>query len=101
MTNGKTSIFSATVAAFIIEFYKKLSPDSGDQTVDLLCQISQQLPNFTEGICSSSRTGQSSSPGALIVSVIAMWMMSLLLSLTSALFAMMIRQWARTYVQMP
>jgi len=41
MTSWKTGLFSATVGAFIIEFYKKLSPDSGDQTVDLLCQISQ------------------------------------------------------------
>jgi hypothetical protein len=45
MTNSKTGLFSAIVGAFIIEFYKKLSSDSGDQTVALLQQISQQLPN--------------------------------------------------------
>jgi len=34
--NWKTGIFSATVAAFIIESYKMLPPDSGDQTAFLL-----------------------------------------------------------------
>ncbi|KAI0263161.1 hypothetical protein BGY98DRAFT_889945, partial [Russula aff. rugulosa BPL654] len=38
-----TGLFSATVGAFVIEFYKKLSPDSGGQTVALLQQISGQL----------------------------------------------------------
>jgi len=101
MTTWKTGLFSATVGAFIIEFYKKLSPDSGDQTVDLLCQISQQLPNFTTGTCTPPQAGQSFSPGAAIIWVNCMWMMSLILSLTSALFATLVQQWARRYVQMP
>ena len=33
MTRFKTGLFSATVGAFIIEFYKQLSPSSGVQTV--------------------------------------------------------------------
>jgi len=101
MTSRKTGLFSATVGAFIIEFYKKLSPDSGGQTVDLLCQISQQLPNFTTGTCTPPQAGQSFSPGALIIWVNSMWMMSLILSLTSALFATLVQQWARRYVQIP
>ena len=101
MTSWKTGLFSATVGAFIIEFYKKLSPDSGDQTVDLLCQISQQLPNFRNGSCSTPQTDQLFSPGAAIIWVNVMWMMSLILSLTSALFATLVQQWARRYVQMP
>jgi len=101
MTTWKTGLFSATVGAFIIEFYKKLSPDSGNQTVDLLCQMSQQLPNFTTGTCTPPQAGQSFSPGAAIIWVNCMWMMSLILSLTSALFATLVQQWARRYVQMP
>jgi hypothetical protein len=101
MTSWKTGLFSATVGAFIIEFYKKLSPDSGNQTIDLLCQMSQQLPNYTTGICTPPQAGQSFSPGALIIWVNSMWMMSLILSLTSALFATLVQQWARRYVQMP
>jgi len=101
MTGWKTGLFSATVGAFIIEFYKKLSPDNGDQTVALLCQISQQLSNFTNGTCSPPQPGQSLSPGAPIIWANAMWMMSLLLSLTSALFATLLQQWARRYVETP
>jgi hypothetical protein len=78
-----------------------LSPDSGDQSVALLCQISQQLPNFPNGTCSAPQAGQSFSPGASIIWVNAMWMMSLLLGLTSALIATLLQQWARRYVQMP
>jgi hypothetical protein len=101
MTSSKTGLFSAIVGAFIIEFYKKLSPDSGDQTVNLLCQISQQLPNSMNGNCSTLQTDKSFSPGASIIWVNSMWIMSLLLSLTSALFATLLQQWARRYVQMP
>ncbi len=43
MTSRKANLFSAIVAGFIIESYKKLSPDTGDQTILLLGQISQQL----------------------------------------------------------
>ena len=49
MTTSKTAIFSATVAAFIIESYKMLSPASGDQTVFLLGQISQKLSGLANG----------------------------------------------------
>ncbi|KAH9041596.1 hypothetical protein EDB85DRAFT_2139692 [Lactarius pseudohatsudake] len=41
-TNGVlvfTGLYSAIVAAFTMESYKKLSPDSGDQTVALLAQL--------------------------------------------------------------
>jgi hypothetical protein len=36
VTSSKTGLLSAIVGAFIIEFYKKLSSDSGGQTVALL-----------------------------------------------------------------
>ncbi|KAH9059449.1 hypothetical protein EDB83DRAFT_932996 [Lactarius deliciosus] len=51
-TNGIlvfTGLFSATVAAFLIESYKKLSPDSGDTTNALLAQISVQLVSISNG----------------------------------------------------
>src|SRR6266576_6799316 len=76
MTSLKTGLFSATVGAFIIEFYKKLSPDSGEQTVALLGEISQQLANFPNGNYSSAAI-QLSPPSASMVWVTAMWMISL------------------------
>ncbi|KAJ7626876.1 hypothetical protein FB45DRAFT_835189 [Roridomyces roridus] len=36
-------LFSAILTAFIIEGYKTLSPDTGDDTVALLTQISAQI----------------------------------------------------------
>jgi len=41
------------------------------------------------------------SPSAAIVLVNAMWLMSLVLSVTSALFATLLQQWARRYIEMP
>ncbi|KAJ7752548.1 hypothetical protein B0H16DRAFT_1317352, partial [Mycena metata] len=42
-------LFSASLTAFIIESYKTLIPDSGDSTVQLLVQISQQLASAANG----------------------------------------------------
>ncbi|KAJ7217575.1 hypothetical protein B0H12DRAFT_960581, partial [Mycena haematopus] len=43
------ALFSAVLTAFIIESYKSLNPDSGDLTVQLLEQISQQLATSANG----------------------------------------------------
>ncbi|KAJ7660013.1 hypothetical protein B0H14DRAFT_2178286, partial [Mycena olivaceomarginata] len=42
-------LFSASLTAFIIESYKTLIPDSGDSTVQILSQISQQLAASVNG----------------------------------------------------
>ena len=99
-TSLKTGLMSATVGAFIIEFYKKLSPDSGDQTVALLGQISQQLANFPSGNYSSAAI-QPSPPSASMVWAVALWLISLVLSITSALMAALLQRWARRYVEQP
>jgi hypothetical protein len=45
----KTGLFAATVAAFIVESYKRLSAYSNAATVLLLNQISQQLSALSGG----------------------------------------------------
>ena len=100
MTISKTGLFSAIVGAFIIEFYKKLSSDSGDQTVALLRQISHQLPN-SPNTTSSNTANQSSSPGTAMVWANILWLISLVLSLTCALIATLLQQWARRYIETP
>ncbi|KAJ6622078.1 hypothetical protein B0H10DRAFT_1742879, partial [Mycena sp. CBHHK59/15] len=44
-----SGLFSASLTAFIVESYKNLSPDSGDMTITLLSQISQQLNAVSTG----------------------------------------------------
>ena len=100
MTSSKTGLFAATVGAFILEFYKTLSPDSGNQTVALLGQISQQFSNFPNSTHSITATPPFS-PSASMIWVNSMWLISLVLSLTSALIATLLQQWARRYVETP
>jgi Family of unknown function (DUF6535) len=71
----KAVVFSATVASVLVESYKKLSPDSGDHS-----------PH---------------SPTTSIVYVNTVWALSLVLSLTSALLAILIQQWVRRYIELP
>ena len=100
MTSSKTGLFSAIVGAFIIEFYKKLSSDSGNQTVALLKQISSQLPNSPNS-ANSNAANQPSPPGTAMVWVNALWLISLVLSLSCALIATLLQQWARRYIETP
>ncbi|KAN0118889.1 hypothetical protein V8E52_004661 [Russula decolorans] len=95
-----TGLFSAIVGTFIIEFYKKLSSDSGDQTAAVLQQISRQLPNSLN-IPYSNTANQLSPPGTAMVWVNALWLISLVLSLTCALIATLLQQWARRYIETP
>jgi hypothetical protein len=96
----KTGLFSVTVASFIIESYQNLSPDSGDTTNALLAQISQQLVNMSNGKPLTNILEQSSQhfkPTASAVRVNVFWFLSLILSLTCALSATLMQQWARRY----
>ncbi|KAF8487749.1 hypothetical protein F5888DRAFT_1758882, partial [Russula emetica] len=94
-------LLSAIVGAFIVEFYKKLSPDSGDQTVALLGQISQQLANFPSGNYSNMAIRPSPSGSMAWVRVNAMWLISLVFSLISAMIATQLQQWGRRYIETP
>ncbi|KAH9056367.1 hypothetical protein EDB87DRAFT_1238862 [Lactarius vividus] len=98
-----TGLFSATVAAFIIESYKTLSPDSGNTTNALLTQISAQLVNISNGTPLASiavQSSQSFKPTASAVRVNVFWFLSLVLSLNCALSATLIQQWARRYQEL-
>ncbi|KAH8982423.1 hypothetical protein EDB92DRAFT_1894446 [Lactarius akahatsu] len=98
-----TGLFSATVAAFIIESYKKLSPDSSDTTNALLSQISVQLVNISNGTPLASvtaKSGQPFQPTASAVRVNVLWFISLIPSLSCALSATLMQQWARRYQEL-
>ncbi|KAI9447584.1 hypothetical protein H4582DRAFT_1867328, partial [Lactarius indigo] len=98
-----TGLFSATVASFIIESYHNLSPDPGDTTNTLLTQISGQLFNISNGIPLTIVVAQSSQPfkpTASAVRVNVLWFLSLILSLSCALSATLMQQWARRYQEL-
>ena len=100
MTIGKTGLFSATVAAFIIASYPQLFPDTGTRTVFLLEQLSQQFAGFVNGTYVQPKSYPSSPPNTSIIYVNVLWTLSLLFSITSALFATLMLQWARVYVEL-
>ncbi|KAI0064224.1 hypothetical protein BV25DRAFT_295778 [Artomyces pyxidatus] len=94
-----TGLFSATVAAFIIESYKQLSPDSGDGTVQLLIQLSNQVAALSNGTHLPFQPQPSFAPPASAIRVNALWFLSLIMSITCALAATLMQQWARQYLQ--
>ncbi|KAI9449808.1 hypothetical protein BJY52DRAFT_223148 [Lactarius psammicola] len=97
-----TGIFSSTVATFIGMSYPNLQQDPNVTTQSLLAQISRQLPNATTNGISpamSPSTQSSFSPSAPVVFVNSVWFLSLVLSLTCALIATLLQQWARRYLQ--
>lgn len=98
-----TGLFAATVAAFIIESYKQLSPDLSTATVQLLSQISQQisaLSNGTQIPAPAPFSDASFRPTSSVIRVNILWFLSLTLSLICALAATLMQQWARRYLQL-
>ncbi|KAI0067209.1 hypothetical protein BV25DRAFT_1819519 [Artomyces pyxidatus] len=97
-----TGLFSASVSAFIIEAYKNLNPDSGDTTVILLQQISQQFAAYANGtpIAPPQDVAQRPfKPSASMLRVNIWWFLSLVLSVCCALAATLVQQWTRKYLQ--
>ncbi|KAJ7608912.1 hypothetical protein DFH06DRAFT_189780 [Mycena polygramma] len=91
-------LFSASLTAFLIESYKTLVPDSADSTAFFLAQISLQL-----AASANSTTYQVPPPvpftapaTSLVCNVL--WFISLGLSLTCALIATLVEQWARDFL---
>jgi hypothetical protein len=95
-------LFSSTVATFIAISYPSLRQDPNIVTQSILTQISQQLSsaNANGSISPASLSTQSPfSPSASVVFVNSVWFLSLVLSLTCALMATLLQQWARRYLQ--
>ncbi|KAJ7637307.1 hypothetical protein DFH06DRAFT_653813 [Mycena polygramma] len=91
-------LFSASLTAFLIESYKTLNPDSGDSTVQLLAQISQQLAASANGSTFVVPTPPAFTPSGPALVCNALWFISLGLSLSCALIATLLEQWARDFI---
>lgn len=99
----QTGVFSVTVAAFIIVSYQSLQPDNADATVRLLSQISLQLAALSNGTPLATPLifpdATSFQPTAAAVRINVLWFVSLGMSTACALWATLMQQWARRYVQ--
>ncbi|KAF7314550.1 hypothetical protein MKEN_00928200 [Mycena kentingensis (nom. inval.)] len=89
-------LFSASLTAFIVESYRTLLPDSSDTTVQLLVHISQQLAGNGSSLRPAPVSSFSSSAASLVCN--AFWFLSLGLSLSCALVATLLQQWARDFL---
>ncbi|KAJ7637987.1 hypothetical protein DFH06DRAFT_1002001, partial [Mycena polygramma] len=92
------ALFSAILTAFLVESYKSLTPDSGDSTVQLLVQISQQLAASANGSTIHLAPPTPFKPTVTSFVCNALWFISLGFSLACALIATLIQQWARNFL---
>ncbi|KAJ7620904.1 hypothetical protein DFH06DRAFT_1010211, partial [Mycena polygramma] len=91
-------LFSASLTAFLIESYKTLVPDSGDSTAFFLAQISLQLAASANGTTYHVKPPVPFAPPATSLICNVLWFISLGLSLTCALIATLLEQWARDFL---
>ncbi|KAK6984100.1 hypothetical protein R3P38DRAFT_375268 [Favolaschia claudopus] len=95
-------LFSAVLTAFLVESYKTLNRDPEDLTVLLLARISEQIVASVNGSASAIPlplkfdNDRGPTPAALACN--ALWFLSLGLSLSCALIATLLEQWAREFL---
>ncbi|ESK87608.1 hypothetical protein Moror_1966, partial [Moniliophthora roreri MCA 2997] len=87
-------LFSAVVTAFVIESYQWLDEDPADTTVTLLMQLVKVQVNGSQ---SASFEPTQFKPDASSIRINVFWFLSLILSLTSALFGLLCKQWVREH----
>ncbi|KAH9972254.1 hypothetical protein BGW80DRAFT_1445977 [Lactifluus volemus] len=98
-----TGLFSASLAALLAVSVQDLKPNSQDTSAFYLGNIYQLLadPNVSRASILASATPSQPptfSPPKSAVLVNSLWFLSLVISLTCALLATMLQQWARRYV---
>jgi hypothetical protein len=84
------------VTGLIAVSYQDLKADSGDDTVALLRRISQQLEGTNATIDDMPSQGFKEPARAVVVN--AFWLLSLIISLFSALVGISVKQWLRAYI---
>ncbi|KAI0264153.1 hypothetical protein BC834DRAFT_826764, partial [Gloeopeniophorella convolvens] len=97
-----TGLFSATVATFLSISLPNLQPNSQDASAFYLANIYQLLADTNDSriaIPSTLPDPSTFTTPAPAVWVNALWLMSLVISLTCALLATLLQQWARRYLR--
>lgn len=102
----QAGLFSSVVAGFTVESYSWLEQDNSDVSVQLLAQISAQLASFSvsQGHVNSTVVpvplavlAAPNPPSEMDVRINTLWFLSLAISLTASLLAIMVQQWLREY----
>ncbi|KAH9954372.1 hypothetical protein BGW80DRAFT_1467817 [Lactifluus volemus] len=96
-----TGLFSAAVAALLAVSIQDLRPNPQDTAAFYLANIYQLLadPNISRAsTLATPATPPPFSPPRYAIWVNSLWFLSLVISLTSALLATLLQQWARRYL---
>ncbi|KAJ6494307.1 hypothetical protein C8R45DRAFT_1212352 [Mycena sanguinolenta] len=93
-----SGLFSASLTAFLIESYKALQADSGDLTAAGIALLSHQLAAIASNTTFVLPPPSSFTPTTGSLWCNALWFVSLSLSLTCALLATLVEQWAREFL---
>ncbi|KAF5368874.1 hypothetical protein D9758_002996 [Tetrapyrgos nigripes] len=93
-----SALYSAVLAAFIIESYKNLQEDPASTTSDLLVQMSKQLALLSNGTVFTFEEPTSFHPTASSLACNFLWFLSLALALTCSLLATFVQQWTRDFL---
>lgn len=101
-------LFSAVVTAFIVISITMLQPNTGQAAVDSLVQISHQIstlsfalaPPFLNATVQAIPTPLSSQLQPMVAArwINILWFLSLLFSLASAVFGILVKQGVREYL---
>jgi hypothetical protein len=92
----QAGLFSSVLTAFIIESNSALQENTSQVTADdALYYLSQQLHDPTIDALKPRPTFR---PAASDVRINALWLASLVLSLSAALLAILVKQWLREYM---
>ena len=91
---SKAGLFSGVGAVTLVESYKWLSPDSGDEIVDILAQ----LVNVTQKLPLSPGNEESFKRTFDIIAVNVILFTSMAICVACAVLATLIQQWAQRYL---
>lgn len=100
----QAGLFSAVLTAFVVESYTRLTPDPATPSVQLLREISSKLDTFvvSQGFINSTYRAlgqvQIFEPDEVAVLINALWFSSLICSLMTASFGMLVKQWLVQYL---
>lgn len=97
---SQAGLFSAIIAAFIIESYKMLQQNSSDLSAQILAQISAKFDALSgnSSVSTSIPPVPSFVTPSSAVRVNALWFAGLISSLVTASLAMFVKQWLRQYL---